>query len=96
MRSFCTRIILVLLALQLVGVYLLKVKHVQSVTLQKIISFVDVGEEASVPTFFSAFLLLAASLLLFAIAYRKKGAFYPPRNQVLAAFGLRVPVSGRG
>jgi hypothetical protein len=69
--KFLAGIAAVLLVLHSIGMYLLRVRLVKSQTVQTIALFFDVGEEASVPTIFSVFLLLFAALLLLLTGYGK-------------------------
>jgi hypothetical protein len=58
----------ILLLVNVAGVYLKIVRKVDSTTVKKLFNFFDLNTEANVPTFFNAFLLLFAALLLFVVA----------------------------
>lgn len=53
-----------------IGIYLKIVRKVESDTVNTLFAFFDLNTEANVPTFFSSFLLLFASVLLFVIAWQ--------------------------
>ena len=59
-----------LLVMNGVGIYLNIVRKVDSSTVKKLFAFFDLNTEANVPTFFNAFLLLFAALLLFVVAWQ--------------------------
>ena len=61
-------VITLLLILNLVGVYLVQILHLNTHTVLKLVHFFDFNEEDNIPTFFSVQLLLLASGLLLIIA----------------------------
>ena len=65
-KLFC--FIALLLILNLVGVYLVHILHVNTHAVQILVHFFDFNEEDNIPTFFSVLLLLLASSLLLIIA----------------------------
>ena len=65
-KLFC--VIALLLVLNLVGIYLVHILHMNTHTIQILVHFFDFDEENNIPTFFSVLLLLLASSLLLIIA----------------------------
>ncbi len=61
-----------LLAMNAAGVYMNLVLKVNSTTAKKLFAFFDLNTEANVPTYFSAFLLLFAALLLFVVGWQDR------------------------
>lgn len=61
-------VIALLLALDLAGVYLVQILHLNTPMVQKFVRHFDLNEENNIPTFFSSLLLLLASGLLLIIA----------------------------